>query len=172
MREIRIKLLFVIFISCFLVGCSSDADSSSSSVIKKETKGMGTITCTRAASAGDGIDVDLSYEVYYEGDYVQVLHSIEKVTSSSSTSLDTYENAYREIYEHYKNLAYYDNTITRTDDSVTSDTVINYGKIDIQKLLDIEGEEDNVVEDGKVKVDTWVSFAKKYGATCSDVSSS
>ena len=52
--------------------------------------------------------------------------------------------------------------------SIISDTIINYAKIDIKKLLEIEGEEDNVVKDGKVKLADWLSFAEKYGVTCED----
>ena len=65
-----------------------------------------------------------------------------------------------------KDLKYYDNTVKRTDNSVTSDTVINYGKIDIDKLLDIEGEEDNVIKNGKVKLDDWLEFTEKFGMKC------
>ena len=61
-----------------------------------------------------------------------------------------------------------DNKITRSSNSVTNEITINYEKIDMGKLLDIEGEEDNVIENGKVKLDTWLSFAKKYGVTCED----
>ena len=58
------------------------------------------------------------------------------------------------------------NTVTKTNNSVTSDTVINYGKIDTDKLLAIEGEEDNVIKDGKVKLDDWLDFAEQFGTKC------
>ena len=70
--------------------------------------------------------------------------------------------------KQYEGLKYYDNIVTRTDNSIISDTTINYAKIDIDKLLEIEGEEDNVIENGKVKLSTWLNFAKKFGVTCED----
>lgn len=165
----KIKLLvLLIFIFLFMVGCSSN-DNTDTSVSKNESyKGEGVLKCTREATAKEGIDVELNYEVYYNDNYIEVLHSIEKVISNSSDDLDEYEQAYTNIYKNYEDLKYYDNIITRDENSVTSDTTINYEKIDIDRLLEIEGEEDNVIENGKVKVETWVNFAEQFGATCEE----
>lgn len=170
----KIILIIPLLILVFITGCSnSQEEKTNSKVIQEtnsevveETKNMSVINCTREATASSGIDVSLSYKVYYEGDYIKILHSIEKITSSKSSDLDEYEKSYKSIFENYKGLKYYDNTITRDSNSIVSDTVINYGKIDTNKLLEIEGEEDNVIEDGKVKVKTWIDFAKKLGAKC------
>ena len=61
---------------------------------------------------------------------------------------------------------YYDTKVTRGDTSVTRNAIINYDKIDIEKLLEIEGEEDNIIENGEAKVDKWLSLAKKFGTKC------
>lgn len=135
-------------------------------VPESQTEGMSKLTCTREADAGSDIDVNLNYEVYYQGEYIQILHSTEQVVTDNQETLDEYENAYKGIYKNYEGLKYYDNTVKRTDNSVTSDTVINYGKIDIDKLLDIEGEEDNVIKNGKVKLDDWLEFTEKFGMKC------
>ena len=135
-------------------------------VPESQTEGMSKLTCTREADAGSDIDVNLDYEVYYQGEHIQILHSTEQVVTDNQETLDEYENAYKGIYKNYEGLKYYDNTVKRTDNSVTSDTVINYGKIDIDKLLDIEGEEDNVIKNGKVKLDDWLEFTEKFGMKC------
>ena len=135
-------------------------------VPESQTERMSKLTCTREADAGSDIDVNLDYEVYYQGEYIQILHSTEQVVTDNQETLDEYENAYKGIYKNYEGLKYYDNTVKRTDNSVTSDTVINYGKIDIDKLLDIEGEEDNVIKNGKVKLDDWLEFTEKFGMKC------
>ena len=57
----------------------------------------------------------------------------------------------------------------RTSNSVLNETTINYDEIDIKKLLDIEGEEDNIIEDGKAKVDLYIALLKRFGGTCEDV---
>ena len=41
--------------------------------------------------------------------------------------------------------------------------------LDIDTLLAIEGEEDNIIEDGKAKVDKWLTLAKKFGTKCTVV---
>lgn len=163
--------IFCLLILCaFLaVGCDNGQDGNSSrvnqSMLNIDTSDMETLQCSRNGEA-DGLTTDLQYEVFYQGDYIQILHSIEKVMSEDQDILDQYEKAYRDIFANYEGLEYYDNEITRAKDSITSDTVINYGKIDMDKLLEIEGEEDNVIEDGKVKLNTWLEFAEQFGVTC------
>ena len=56
----------------------------------------------------------------------------------------------------------------RGDTTVISDITINYEKIDVEKLLEIEGEEDNIIENGKAKVEKWLTLAKKFGTECED----
>ena len=176
------KLVLIIMVVVLLTGCGSEKTSSPKSntnennstnettpnttIQESDTTGMEKLTCSREASAGSGVDVNLDYEIYYQGEYIQILHSTEQVVTDDQDTLDEYEDAYKGIYKHYEGLKYYDNTVTRTNDSVTSDTVINYGKIDTDKLLAIEGEEDNVIKDGKVKLDDWLDFAEQFGTKC------
>ena len=180
------KLVLIMMMVVLLTGCGSNESSTTannanrnsnnsrsnesttpnSSVSKIDTTGMEKLTCSREASAGSGVDVNLDYEIYYQGEYIQILHSTEQVVTDDQDTLDEYEDAYKGIYKNYEGLKYYDNTVTRTNDSVTSDTVINYGKIDTDKLLAIEGEEDNVIKDGKVKLNDWLDFAEQFGTKC------
>lgn len=175
------RWLILIF-SCILImsGCenqeaansvngTSDAPVIKSNNADINTSGNGKITCTREAFAGNDVNVDLSYELEYINGYVQTLHSVEKIMSSSNDSLDDYEEAYKKIADNYKGLKYYDINISRTKDTVINDTFINYEKLDMERLLEIEGEEDNVVEDGKVKLETWLDFAEAFGTVCEEV---
>ena len=155
MKILRSSIVLVMVL--LLAGCGSNSSVSSDGVKK----------CTRTGTVTNG-STEMNYEVYYKGEYVVLLHSTEKIISDSSSVLDTYEEAYKNIFKQYEGLEYYDNKITRSSNSVTNEITINYEKIDMGKLLDIEGEEDNVIENGKVKLDTWLSFAKKYGVTCED----
>lgn len=155
MKILRSSILLVMVL--LLAGCGSNSSVSSDGVKK----------CTRTGTVTNG-STEMNYEVYYKGEYVVLLHSTEKIISDSSSVLDTYEEAYKNIFKQYEGLEYYDNKITRSSNSVTNEITINYEKIDMGKLLDIEGEENNVIENGKVKLDTWLSFAKKYGVTCEE----
>ncbi len=161
MKYQKISLIIILLlIPVLITGCGK----SSTEVSLYNGKGM--LKCSREGTL-DGGTAKFSYEVSYKNGYITKLHSIEAVSSDDNSILDTYENAYKSIFASYKDLKYYDNTITRKDNTVTSETTINYAKIDTDKLLEIEGSEDNVIEDGKVKVVTWKKFAEKFGTTCS-----
>ena len=102
----------------------------------------------------------------YTGEVLNLIQSEEKVISEDKEILDKYEKAYKDIHAHYEGLEYYDTEVIREDNSVTSTIVINYDKISIPALLSIEGEKDNIVEDGIPKVDKWLELAKKFGTKC------
>ena len=178
MIKLKRVLFSLLLVFCLLLtGCGEEeVVDEKEPVVNRESvldvidsSGSGKLFCTREAFASEGIDVELTYELTYKNGYVMLLHANEKVMSDDKDSLDEYEKAYRNIAKNYEGLKYYDITITRSDNTVVNDTVINYEKIDTDKLLDIEGEEDNVIVDGKVKLTTWVSFAEKFGASCKEV---
>ena len=153
------KLLVLIIISLLLVvGCKSNT---SADEVHQH--------CTREGKIeGDG-KVELNYDIYYKGDNLNLLISEEKVISDDEEQLTTYENAYKEIHKNYEGLKYYDTEVIREDTSVTSKIKINYAKIDIGALLDIEDAKDNIIKNGKAKVKKWKELAKKFGTTCKTV---
>jgi len=155
----------------FMIGCSNSSTNSSLSKIDSiddVTNKTGKLSCTRQADTDSGIIPSFNYYVTYKDDNILELHSIEKVTSDNSDSLDQYEIAYEKINNYYDGLEYYDTVVTRNNDTVTRDTVINYEKIDTSKLLAIEGEKDNIIENGKAKLSLWFEFGKKFGITCTE----
>ena len=160
----KIISLFLVIISLFIItGCE---ENDTEIEVTKE-KDESTLKCTRTASGMNDATASLNYTIYYRGDYVTKTVSVEKVTSDDSSVLDTYQQSYEKIFVPYKDIDYYENKVDRTSTSVTSITVINYEKVDVSKILAIEGEDGNIYdEDGKVKKDTLVSFYKKYGAKC------
>lgn len=122
--------------------------------------------CTREATAGDDVEVNLNYEIYYEGDVLLKLESTEQVKTSDLETLDLYENAYKDIHKNYNGLKYYETKVDRKNDSVTSKIIIEYNKIDIDKLIEIEGEEDNIFDNKVPKVSKWKDLANKLGTKC------
>ena len=171
-----VSLFIILFLSLLITGCGNKEEQEKVPVVNKDSildhidkAGSGKLKCSREAYASTGVDVDLSNEVEYKDGYITLLHSVDVITSDDQDSLDLYEDAYIKIAKNYKGLKYYDITISRTANSVINDVVINYEKIDIDKLLDIEGEEDNVIVNGKVALETWVGFAEKFGIKCEKV---
>lgn len=154
-----ILLIIIIGFVCLITGCNSNSE--------KENKTSQILNCSRKANVTNG-EASLTYKIQYKGDNIEVLQSTEKITSKQASILDEYETAYKKIFENYEKLEYYDNEVTRDDNSVTSTTIINYEKIDTTKLLEIEGEEDNIIEDGKAKLSKWKTLAEKFGTTCNE----
>lgn len=167
------RFIIFFFLLLCLTGCNtnnSKGNIKTNDIDEKNynTKDYNYITCIRNTETQDDSKVDINYEIYYNEDkFVEIIKSIEKVTSSDKSILNEYKNAYKDIYSVYDGLKYYDHVIKEEDNSITSITYINYGKIDIDKLMEIEGYEDNVtVTDGKIKLEDWKTFARKYGTEC------
>lgn len=172
MKKISLSIL-VIILCFFLTACDNDTtkidtienDDGKIDSIDEVTKKKGTLICTRTATANNA-EPFFNYTINYKNDEILSLHSIEGLTSSDSSVLDEYEEAYRKISSYYTDLKYYDTEVTRNNNTVTWDTTINYEKIDIAALLELEGEDDNIIENGKAHLSTWLELAKKVGTTC------
>ena len=162
------KLLILAIIVLLVSGCGSNEKVEVSGE-KINTNKMAHQHCIRNGNAGSDMTVDLQYDIYYTGDRLNLLQSMEKVASANDEMLDKYEKAYKDIHAHYEGLEYYDTNVERTDTTVTSTITINYDKINIDDLIAIEGEEDNIFENKVPKVEKWLALAKKLGATCEEV---
>ena len=166
------KYILLIFVAVLLLtGCDNNSNETEEKTVTEdvETDEMVHKHCTRSSTNSGGVSTELSYEIYYTGEKLNLLESTEKVISDNSDKLDEYQEAYEKINKYYKDLKYYDTEVTREDNSVTRSTTINYDKIDIDILLDIEGEEDNIIEDKEAKVQLWLDLAKKFGTKCKKV---
>ena len=138
----KIKIILILLFCCFLItGCesndseqsstetssSSNLSSSSSTDKREETQDEkiennknGHKHCERLANGEDGAEVDLQYDLYYKGERLNSLKSVEKIISDKEEVLTKYENAYRAIHAHYTGLKYYNAKIEKTDNSVAS----------------------------------------------------
>ena len=179
-KKISLSILFLVllFVVC---GCereqSISSDGTGGSSVQKETivddafneKGSGTLNCTTDAIAEEGIEVDIKYIIDYKRGNIMTLRSISKIISNDQSGLDLYEDAYRNIASNYRGLKHYTIKLIRDSNTVTYDTLINYKDIDVEALLDIEGEEDNIIVDGKAKLSLWLDLAERVGTTCEEV---
>ena len=164
----KYNVLLLIVISLFLVTACNSKNKVIVNNEKIDTSKMIHEYCVREGTIDDG-EVKLEYDIYYTGENLNLLKSNEQVSSTNSDILDTYENSYNQIHAHYKDIEYYDTEVVRKDDSVTSTMTINYDKVDVRKILSIEGEKDNIFENNKAKVEKWKSLAKKFGTKCEEV---
>ena len=161
----KISIIIVLFLVILLCGCESKDNEIIINNKPVNTSKMEHKHCTREATA-TGAEVKLEYDLYYTGTVLNVLKSKEEIISADDEILNTYESAYKSIHSNYEGLDYYDTSVIRGDTTVTSNISINYDEIDINKLIEIEGEEDNIFEEKIPKVDKWIELAKKFGTTC------
>ncbi len=161
----KISIIIVLFLVILLCGCESKDNEIIINNKPVNTSKMEHKHCTREATL-DGGEVKLEYDIYYTGEVLNLLVSKEKIISSSEDILNTYEEAYKKIHLNYEKLENYDTSVVRGDTTVLSTISINYDKVDIDKLIEIEGEEDNIFINKVPKVDKWLELAKKFGTTC------
>lgn len=124
------------------------------------------VKCVRNVEATSDLEVEANYYLYYEGDYIKKMESKEVVKASTKSILNTYKSAYEKSYSPYKDIEYYDNKITIDGNTLTSEVNIDYTKVDIDKLIELEGEKDNIYEDGKVSLKKALDLYDEAGLQC------
>lgn len=182
MKKTISTIVLILFVFFILTACSKQIDneendqssSLSEELLSKDLKEIEDENlvhehCTRAGNAGTGTKVNLNYDLYYQDDKLLLLQSIEELVTDKKEILDEYENAYKKIHSNYKQLDNYIANVYRTDSSVASNIIIEYYKIDIDKLIEIEGEEDNIFENNVPRVSKWKELAEKFGTSCTKV---
>lgn len=148
----KLKVLLVVVLLGFMVtGCGTEEEK--------------TMTCTRTLNQ-QGMKMNLKYTVVYQGDYVKRVKSVEKVTSEDASILKAMQESVEKQYEPYQTIDHYDTNVTIEGNTMTSTAEINYEKIDVSKLTEIDSASGKLFTDGKLKVDTLESLYNQVGATC------
>lgn len=181
MKRIVKSSLIIIILLLLVTGCGKDnieivnmegttSKRSENPLYNINVNGSGTLECTRAANAYNGLTASFNYAITYKHGIITFIHSIEKVKGDSSSALDEYEEAYNKIKDRYSDIKYYDITVTRDTNSVIYDSKIDYEKVDMNKILKLEGNENNIYNSSnKIELKKWYSFVKKIGTTCKGV---
>lgn len=149
------KILFVALLTMILIvtGCNA----------KQETK---TLNCSLKGTIMEGIETNSNYKVAYQGEYVQTIETKETVTSDNQEYLETLKQTVESIYSPYKNVEHYNYDVTVNGNTLISTTFIDYSKIDVNKLLEINSAFGTLIEDGKLKVSDVKNVYKQMGITC------
>ncbi len=161
---------------CLVTGCETKKENNNSNKEDSASKiksvddlssDNGELHCTRTATI-DGGSGTFNYYIKYNGEDITSINSIEKVESDDPSILNQYIDSYKTIDSYYVGIDHYEAKIDTTDTSVVHRINIDYEKIDIKKLIEVEGEEDNIFEDNKAKLSKYFVLAKKLGITCSE----
>ena len=124
------------------------------------------LVCTRTANM-NGLEMDFRYEVYYQGKNVNKVKTTEKVTSDSETTLETLESQTKALYSNFDNIENYNYKVTINGNTLTSTTDIDYTKIDIDELLEIDSSVQQLLnDDKKIDLDKITQIYESAGAIC------
>lgn len=113
------------------------------------TQKMKTVTCTLDRNdIENGYQMTATYEIYTDGEIVDKVKTVEKVFSDNDEVLSSFENYLNNVYEPMNDrYGGYDVDIKKDSDSLTSTVVIDYKKVDIEKLLTDQPSMSSMVND-------------------------
>ncbi len=171
-KKISSLLLIFVLLVAFVTGCESkekEETEKSSKVEKVEdlSNKKGTLHCVRNATV-EGGSGKFNYYVDYNGDVITYIDSEDSVTIEDEAKRKEYEDSFRTLDSYYTGIDYYYAKVIVEGNTVTHRVKIDYEKVDISKLIALEGEEDNIYENNIPKLNKYLELGKKVGVTCSE----
>ena len=141
----------------FITGCGSD-DSSSYKTEK----------CTNKMSTND-MEYTADYELRLKDDtHVKSVKTTETIKSSNSDYLDTTKKSIEDLYDNVnKKYGGYSCSVKISGDTLTSECVIDYDKMDLKQYIQDNPTAKVIVDDDyKATVEGLKSTYKALGAKC------
>lgn len=117
----------------------------------------------------DGIKVDGTYELTYTEGYIDTVKFIEKYTVSDEYLIESVENTFDNLYKNLGELKYYDYERITEGLTVTSTVNIDYNRINIDKLIELNKDLKNIIKDDKIEATVLINSYKSNGATCKEI---
>ncbi|MCI8778686.1 MAG: YehR family protein [Bacilli bacterium] len=140
-------------------------DDVKNSSIKPESVNTKTMKCHLSKNQS-GAEFDLSYFADYKESYVTNIRSNEKIVSNDISILETYKSQVERNYAPFDNVEYYNYNVKIEGDTLISTTDIDYSKIDIGKVLEIDPSSSSLIKNGKININTLKKAYESIGATC------
>ncbi len=160
------KGLLLMSLLVLLTGCGEETKNE---VTPEEPK-QATMHCESSTrDVVNGYETTSEYTIYYTGDYVERVETVETVTSESEEFLDNMEEYVNSTYEATNN-AYggYTYEVIREDGSVVANVTIDYTKMNLEQYVTDQPTMDDYIEDGKFLVEGIVDIYEQAGATCEE----
>lgn len=126
-----------------------------------------TMTCTRTMNQ-NSINFDLKYEVEYSKNNVTRIKSTEMVKSSDKNVLESYKETVEKTYEPYKDVEHYNYNVEINEDTLISKTDLDYTKIDLDKMIEIDSANAQIIKDGKIKLEDIKNTYEAMGMICEE----
>ena len=114
----------------------------------------------------DGITLRSTYTAEYKNNIVKKLKTVEKVIAEDEDNLEVYEEKIKELYQGYQGIDYYTNKTKIKDNTLTSMTIIDYSKVDTDKLIKVDSGNSGIIKNGKVNIKDLEKLYKQNGCNC------
>lgn len=124
-----------------------------------------TMICTYSTTA-DVYSMKTKYVVKYKNGVVNNVQTKEIFTKYDEETLKEYKSTLENMYMPYSNLDYYDYSITIKDNQVISKININYKKLDMNKFIEIDSKNKDILTNNKVAIKKLKKIYKNNGARC------
>lgn len=158
------KGLFLLSLLFLLTGCGEETKED----VIQEVPKQATVHCELSSrDVINGYETTAEYTIYYTGDYVDKVDTVETIISDSTEILDTMEAYINTTYDSMNN-AYggYTYEVKKEDGKVISNVEIDYTEMDLDRYVTDQPLMANYVKDGKFLLDGIVEIYEATGATC------
>ena len=158
------KGLVLLSLLVLLTGCGEETNNDVLQEVPKQEI-MHCESSTR--DVVNGYETTSEYTIYYTGDYVDKVETVETVMSESEDILDTMEDYVNNTYDSMNN-AYggYTYEVIREENKVISNVEIDYTKMNLDQYVTDQPTMSDYVKDDKFLVDGIVEVYEAIGATC------
>ena len=158
------KGLFLLSLLFLLTGCGEETKED----VIQEVPKQATVHCELSSrDVINGYETTAEYTIYYTGDYVDKVDTVETIISDSTEILGTMEAYIDPTYDSMNN-AYGGDTyeVKKEDGKVISNAEIDYTEMDLDRYVTDQPLMTNYVKDGKFLLDGIVEIYEATGATC------
>ena len=124
-----------------------------------------TMICTYSTTA-DVYSMKTKYVVKYKNGVVNNVQTEEIFTKYDEETLKEYKSTLENMYMPYSDLDYYDYSIVIKDNQVISKININYKKLDMNKFIEIDSKNKDILTNNKVAIKKLKKIYKNNGARC------
>ena len=146
------KLLIIPIFILLLTGCGGES--------------LTRTVCTNTNSLSEDALLASEYVIYALGDSVHILVSTESIRSENPDVLEHYRKTIEDIYLQYNRVPFYNNSIHTEDGFLTSITMVNYNRVNLDDLIRIDENNAAIIENGRVSLRILLEMYKDSGAIC------
>ena len=133
------------------------------------TKKEGTVSCTlHQKNVLANYELDSTYKIYYQGDVVNKVETVEVIASDDAEVLSLFEDTLNTTYKTMNDTyGGYDYSVKNESNKVTATTTIDYTKLDLLQLVQDDTSMKSIVNaDNKITLDGIKSLYTQMGAEC------